>query len=251
MLASLDVESLFSNVPVSETIEIILRNTYEHKDLAPPAIPRSTMRELLETCTTKTPFRNINGDLYIQEEGVSMGNPLGPTFANYYMCNLENMIFDNLADRPQLYIRYVDDICIGVSKFSQLMKLKYLFESHSVLKFTYETEICKQIPFLDVLLKRTTNKICTSVYIKPTNPGECLNYESVCPDRYKDGVINSLLHRSYKLCNSWDSFHDEIFRIKQLLVNNNFPMNIIDKRIRKYLNEAMCNDVAVRLDVLN
>ena len=245
MLASLDVENLFSNVPVANTIDLILQNTYDHEELAPPPIPRGTMKELLLICTTKTPFRNINGDLYIQREGVSMGNPLGPTFANYYMCNLENSIFDNYCEKPQLYIRYVDDICIGVAKFDQILKLKNLFESHSVLKFTFETEICKKLPFLDVLLNRRSNQICTSVYTKPTNPGECLNYDSSCPERYKVSVVNSLLYRSYKLCSSWDSFHCEVLRVKQLLTNNNFPMSVIDKSINKFLNKIMNNNNSV------
>ena len=91
MPASLHVKSLFSNVPVEETVDIILHNCYEHVSL-PPTKPRLALKELLLTCTTKTPFRSYNGDLYVQKDGVSMGNPLGPTFANYYMCELENKL---------------------------------------------------------------------------------------------------------------------------------------------------------------
>ena len=47
MIASLDVESLFTNIPILETIEIILENTYNNSDLSPPSIPRKIMFELL------------------------------------------------------------------------------------------------------------------------------------------------------------------------------------------------------------
>ena len=46
-LASLDAESLFTNVPVDSTIEIILRNVYEHPTHPKPTIPKIIMENLL------------------------------------------------------------------------------------------------------------------------------------------------------------------------------------------------------------
>jgi hypothetical protein len=141
MLASLDVENLFTNVPVLETIEIILKCVYNNAELAAPKIPRSTMQELLILCTTGVPFYNTNGDIYRQKEGVSMGSPLGPTFANFYMCNVENNIFEENPDmKPKLYARYVDDIFLLIDNYKNLEKLKKTFEENSVLKFTFEIE---------------------------------------------------------------------------------------------------------------
>lgn len=46
ILASLDVENLFTNVPVYQTIDIILDNVYTHPDLAPctPSLPRPLLK---------------------------------------------------------------------------------------------------------------------------------------------------------------------------------------------------------------
>jgi hypothetical protein len=52
MMASLDVESLFTNVPVNETIDLILKYVYENDELPPPTIPKHYMRSLLTICTT-------------------------------------------------------------------------------------------------------------------------------------------------------------------------------------------------------
>ena len=93
-MASLDTESLFTNVPVNETIDIICKNIYRNSNLPPLPIPEKTLRELLTSCTTECPFENFDGKLYAQIDGVSMGSPLGVTFANYYMTNLENTIFE-------------------------------------------------------------------------------------------------------------------------------------------------------------
>ena len=134
----MDVESLFTNVPVQETSEIVLQYVYHHPSLPPPDIPRATIKELLTICTTRTPFRNINGELYVQCEGVSMGSPLGPTFADYYMCHLENNVFEHNPElKPYIYVRYVDDCFLLVNDNLLLSNIKNKFESESVLQFTF------------------------------------------------------------------------------------------------------------------
>ena len=89
LLASLDVESLFTNVPVYDTIDIILKNVSQHSNVLQSL--ESTKKDLLTLCTTQTPLRNFNGELCLQIDGVLMGSSLGPTFANYYKYNLEDL----------------------------------------------------------------------------------------------------------------------------------------------------------------
>jgi hypothetical protein len=241
LLASLDVESLFTNVPVLETVNIILENVYNHPDLPPPRqISKVIMKKLLIICTTKTPFRSPDGQLYQQINGVSMGTPLGPTFANYYMCNLENTVFaNNPSLKPPTYCRYVDDIFMVLDNFHQLTTIKTAFETCSVLNFTFEIESMKQIPFLDTLITRNNQIVTTSIFTKATNTGECLNFNSICPDRYKIGVITNFLHRAYEISSSWTLFTAELQRIQQLLINNNFPNSLVEKQISKFL-ERKC-----------
>jgi hypothetical protein len=114
IMASLDVESLFTNIPIQETIEIILKNVYENPDISPPMIPRNVMCKLLTICTTKNPFKSPTGETFMQVDGVSMGSPLGPLFANFYMANLENNILNDLDTKPLIYCRYVDDIFVVI-----------------------------------------------------------------------------------------------------------------------------------------
>ena len=242
-LASLDVESLFTNVPVHETIQIIIQNVYHHPEIPAPDIPPETLEALLELCTTKTPFRNINGDLYLQCEGVSMGSALGPTFAEFYMCNLENKVFESNPDlKPIMYVRYVDDCFIVVDHVNSILKLKSKFEQESVLKFTYELEKDHTLPFLDVSVNISNNIVKTSVHVKSTNLGDCINFRSTCPDKYKISVIKTFLYRAYEICSEWQSFHQEIVRLKQMLTNNNFPMNIIDNTIKSFLDKLFLSD---------
>jgi hypothetical protein len=65
-MASLDVESLFTNVPVDQTIDIILKYVYHNADPEKyaPAIPEHFMKALLLLCTTGCPFYSHDGQLY-------------------------------------------------------------------------------------------------------------------------------------------------------------------------------------------
>jgi len=242
ILASLDVESLFTNVPVNATIDIIIKCVYENDTMTPPALPADVMRKLLTICTTKTPFHDHHGNLYVQSEGVSMGSALGPTFAEFYMCDLENRVFsDNPNLKPIIYARYVDDCFLFVDKFETLTNIRTMFEQHSVLHFTYEIESSRRLSFLDVIINRCRDNFETSVHIKKTSSGDCINYKSICPDRYKIGIIKTLLNRGFRISSNWSLFHEEINRIKQLLTNNNFPMKIIDETVQKFMDKIYNN----------
>ena len=40
----------------------------------------------------------------------------------------------------------------------------------------------------------------------------------------------------YEACSSWDFFHQEINRTRQVLINNRYSNARIDEKINKYLN---------------
>ena len=76
-MAPLDVESLFTNVPVRRTIDIILDYVYENNALSPLNVPKTSPKSMLEVCTLETSFRYPEGKLYIQKDCVAIGSPLG------------------------------------------------------------------------------------------------------------------------------------------------------------------------------
>ena len=238
VLASLDVESLFTNVPVLPTVDIICDSVYNHSALPPPAFDRNILKKLLIACTTKCPFSHIDQQLYLQTDGVSMGSPLGVTFANFYMVHLENNIFDNTpAAKPIVYCRYVDDTFIVADSIDTVIRIKDLFQSNSVLKFTHEIGRNNRLNFLDVQVDTSGPNLSTSVYQKPTHTGIYLNYDSECPQRYKDGTVKALIHRTYKISSSWHHFQSSINILKQSLINNNYPNRNFDHILNSYLNK--------------
>ena len=101
--ASLDVDSLFTNIPLDETIGICIDSLYKD-DENTPKIPKDVFRNLL-TVATKESFFMFNNKFYKQIDGVAMGSPLGPALANIFMCNFENKW---LKDCPQRSLSSID-----------------------------------------------------------------------------------------------------------------------------------------------
>ena len=159
-----------------------------------------------------------------------MGGPLSCTMANYYLCIIENEILEEEDTKPLLYTRLIDDCFLVVRDEKHLAELQRKFEERSVLRFTYEIGMNNRIPYLDVLINNSLNdRYITGVYTKPTKSDDCINYECAAPERYKTGVIKTLMNRAIKICNTLDEFEKEKKRIKALLVNNNFPNYLCDK----------------------
>ena len=106
-MVSFVVASLFTNVPLEETIEIILKRICINKGVITD-IPKQEMKELLILCTKNVHF-TFNNETYIQVDGVAMGLRLGPVLANIFMVELETSVIPNLSNKVKLWKRFVDD----------------------------------------------------------------------------------------------------------------------------------------------
>ncbi|XP_076035246.1 uncharacterized protein LOC143021531 [Oratosquilla oratoria] len=238
LIASLDAESLFTNVPVDETIDFILdevyRSHHQHLD-----IPENLLRLLLEACTKESPFRGPDGKMYRQVDGVAMGSPLGVLFANVYMGLVERRVLSVPHLRPFTYGRYVDDIFVEVRDRKHLQDLRDAFISSSCLNFTLEQHDDGSLPFLDVFVKPVDSKFVTSVHVKETNEGRCLNAEGECPTSYKRSVIRSYVNRAFTHCSTWPILHQELQRLQQVLVNNGFSKKDVQSIIMQKMDAYM------------
>ncbi|CAH8628728.1 unnamed protein product [Schistosoma bovis] len=78
IMLPLDVESLFINVPLTETISLICK--YINNNEISIGIPDVYLKELLLRCTCNVQF-TFNDVIYRQKDAVAMGSPLGPLLA--------------------------------------------------------------------------------------------------------------------------------------------------------------------------
>ena len=93
-MASFDVSSLFTNIPLNESIDLCLDLLFENSDIMEYngcSLDCESLRKLLCSAVRENHFI-FDGELYDQIDGVAMGSPpLGPTLANIFMCALENV----------------------------------------------------------------------------------------------------------------------------------------------------------------
>ena len=109
VMASFDIESLFTNIPLKETIDIcvdILFNNTANID----GITKDYFHELLSIYMSES-LVLFDGEFYKQIDGVAMGSLLGPTLANIFLYFHEQIWLDNcpVEFKRVIYKRFVDD----------------------------------------------------------------------------------------------------------------------------------------------
>ena len=99
---SFDVESLFTNIPLKETIGMIAADLYSSNSVATPPVDKKIFIKLMKLATEGMfLYRNR---LYQQIDGVAMGSPLGPTLANYFLGVIECKLLENCSPLyPKFY----------------------------------------------------------------------------------------------------------------------------------------------------
>ena len=160
----------------------------------------------------------------------------------------------NLISNPVFYVRYVDDILAIFNNRSHVNHFLRRLKSNSVLNFTVEHMTNNSFHFLDVNLNINENIIETSVFIKPTDMGTYTNFNSHTLLQYKKSIVKTHVHRALKLSSTWQVFHHEINRMKQIFANNNYPQIIVDQIInnivgKHYTQSSESNDTNTNTDI--
>ena len=172
-MVSFDVENLFTNIPLHETINVCLQYLFPNVTSTVLGRSRDLFRKLLELSVLNS-FFLFNSKLYKQTEGLGMGLCLGPTFANIFLCYHERAWLTDCPEnfRPSFYKRYVDDTFLLFRQADHAaLFLDYLNSKHPNIKFTCEHESSGSLSFLDVNVSRSCNKFTTSVFRKSTFTG--------------------------------------------------------------------------------
>ena len=205
-MVSFDVKSLFANVPLDRTIDIVLRRIYDKHELQ-TSIARSEMKKLLILCAKNVHF-TFDNVIKVQNDGMAMGSPLRPVLSDIFMIELETSLSPELIDYIQFWKRYVDDTICFIKAGSVNYILSVLNSFDMNIKFTYELEHDGKLPFIDVLLCRSGKKIYTTVYRKAINDDVYLNWSVFAPIGLKRGTLKTLIERAYLILQQISEQHD-------------------------------------------
>ena len=237
-LASFDITSLYTNIPIDETIRIAVDQLVDENDEF-INLTRSEFTRMLELSIKDNIFY-FDNKLFRQIEGCPMGSPAGGTFANIFMCYNEEQWLDRCPEefKPLVYKRYADDtFLIFKSKNHVELFRTYLNSQHPNIHFTHETEINCKLNFLDMTVTHSNGTLSIETYRKPTHSGLGTHYTSFIPHSYKTNSIHTLLHRAYTTCSSWISIDREIKFLVNFFQQNGFPSNLIFKHINHFLSK--------------
>ena len=141
-LCPFDISSLFTNVPLAETIQICAETLY-NDFLTPPPLPRNVFVELMHLATSSVEF-SFNNNMHCQIDGVAMGSLLGPDIFVGYQ---ELKLFSN-TNKPLANFRYVNDTFAAFNNEDDCNNFfTHLNSLHPSLRFTQEKNLTLSFPF--------------------------------------------------------------------------------------------------------
>jgi hypothetical protein len=224
LLVSFDVVSLFTKIPVDETLDII------RSKINPP----DTIMDLTEHCLNNTYF-TFEGQMFKQVQGAPMGSPLSPVIANLFMTSLEERALTEAPLKPTLWLRYVDDTFViwQHGRHELDIFLQHLNKMHVDIKFTMEVEVEDRLPFLDVLiLKKPDGSLGHTVYRKATHTNRYLRADSHHHPSQLSSVANTLAVRSLRLADQ-EHVNGEMKGLRDALAANGYSNYTISKAFNR------------------
>nr|XP_018908816.1 PREDICTED: uncharacterized protein LOC109038254 [Bemisia tabaci] len=239
VLVSFDVKSLFPSVPVDKALQLL------SKWLKNSGLMKQKVKEFLrltEICTSQTAFR-FNNKMYRQVSGLFMGNPISPFLSDLFMSNLE---IERIVFRPDMFLlwrRYVDDVLSKIKKGQQTLALEYLNHLEESIEFTIEEEKDQKLPFLDLLLDRSNNKIEFDIYRKPTDTGNYIKGNAHNPKVHKTAAFRSMAYRMMKIPLSDENRKREENNIISIAKKNHFQEEEIRQVINKVKRKVRMNNL--------
>ena len=158
-----------------------------------------------------------------------MGSRLGPNYACLFMGHIEEQIFAQYTGtKPALYKRYIDDIAGATSGSREEIENFATFVNgfHLGLNFTWVISDV-QLPYLDLCLKPTPDRILTSIHYKETDTQSYLNCTSCHPARCKNSIPYSAFLRLRCICSEENDFENKSKEMATFFRSRGYPSNVV------------------------
>lgn len=234
-LVSLDVSSLYTNIPQEEGIDTACR-AFENFYGDETPIPTLSLREILRLILQENSFE-FNDKNYLQIHGTAMGTKMAVTFANIFMASVETEIISLSKTKPLEWKRYIDDIfSLWNADKKEIEDFIVLANRHHLtIKFTAEISN-KEFNFLDTTVYkgerfRDQGILDARTHFKPTETFQYTHFSSCHPVGVKKGLIKGEALRLLRTNSSEKSFYENISNFKTRLRARGYSHNLIEKII--------------------
>ena len=132
---------------------------------------------------------------------------VGPHYAYLFVGYVEEQIGQQYTGTvPQLHKRYVDDV-VGIACCNrvELEYIAFVSNFHPALQFTHTISETK-LPFLDINLRVSGDRIRTTIHCQATETHSYLHYDSSHPRHCKESLPYSQLLRLRRICSDQVDF---------------------------------------------
>ncbi|CAM4539213.1 unnamed protein product [Lepidochelys kempii] len=162
ILATMDVEALYTNIPHKDGPEAV-RNSI------PDNVTANLVAELCDFVLNHNYF-TFGDNVYLQISGTAMGTRMAPQYANIFMPDLEQRFLSSRPLKPLLYLCYIDDIFIIWTHGKEaLEEFHHDFNNfHPTINLSL-VQSTQEIHFLDTTVLINNGHINTTLYRKPTD----------------------------------------------------------------------------------
>lgn len=242
-LVTMDVVSLYTNIPLQECIEFVCEmyeetlNFWSFYDTGLIPIPVNDLKMAIHLILSNCTF-SFNNLLFKQKFGTTMGAASSVKLANIFMYKwLQKYLHSYNGFKPEFIVRLVDD-CFFLWPFGE-HSLKafftYINECHQSIKF--ETTFSQDsVVFLDTVVYNKENTLYTKVYIKPTDRRLLLHYHSHHPRHVFKSIVTSQILRYKRIISEHEVFLSQITELKNCFVLRGYPVTLFDMCFDKCLN---------------
>ena len=235
ILVTLDVSSLYTNIPTIEGIRAVAKLLAKHRFGGTEPRNQKIVR-MLKYVLTLNNFR-FNGENYLQIGGTAMGTKCAPSYANCFMGDWEEKYVYTYHLQPLIWKRFIDDIFMIWTHGEEELQnfLRHLNNSHESIKFTMESSK-SHIAFLDTLVKLNEGKISSELYTKPTDSHNYLRFSSCHPKHVMKAIPYSQLNRIRRICSDYDNFIKHGKRLCHHFFRHGYPHSLVHEAMIRASN---------------
>ena len=230
LLATLDVSSLYTNIPHKEGIAACTSAFKPIPGQTPTKTDLAKLMRLILTCNNFV-FGTRN---YLQIHGTAMGTKMAPSFANLFMGSLEKEFLAQQALQPHLWLRYIDDIFMiwthGEEKLTSFIEQINSF--HPSIKFTADFSH-SSVHFLDTTVTLKDGSLKTDLFTKPTDKHNFLLPSSCHPPHCTKNIPYSQALRLRRICSSDSDFELRARDLSKHLQKRQYFRSSIEEAIEK------------------
>lgn len=232
VIVTADVESFYTNVPISACRDIVKENV-----TGSPALIQ--LLEQAVEYVNSYQLVKFGERTFLQRKGLAMGVGCSPDLANLYAARYEQTFANR--DDVIFFCRYMDDIFIILdkSKPGELMNvLNSLVYENLTLKWSFASNYT-QVVFLDMViwLNRHDNSIGFRPYIKPLNHFERIPFDSAQPTWMKKGIFVGELTRLAYLSSEHIFYVDAVKSLQRIYSGRGYPIKLVNTWTKDYFAE--------------